>query len=571
MLFAALTVALYRRAWSAPASTWIGAAGDPPTYMWFLKWTPWALARGENPFSTTHVNFPDGVNMMWNNAEPLIGILAAPVTWLFGIVPAYNVVLTAGVALSGWCAYLVLRRHVRSPVAAAVGGLVYGFSPYVVSQSLTHSNLVWVMVLPLLMPVAEEILVRQRRTAWRTGGLLGTIVGLQLLVGEEYVVYGVLAVVLSAVLLAVGNPRRVSAHLPHVVRCVAAGVVVALAIAGWPLAHQFLGPDRVTEGVLHPTAALSADALAFVVPTEHQQLEPAWARDVTARFTDACCVEEQGSYLGAGLLVLMVVAAVRWRRRAIVLVPSLVGAVFLVLSMGSRLHLDGSITFVPLPFAWFDSLPVVGNVIPRRLVLVTWLAAAIIVAVWVDALLERGRPRSFLVAGWAALAVALVPLLPTFDFPVTSADVPDFFTTSAVERLPRDEVALVTPFSRDTSTSRPMLWQAEAGFRYRMPAGYILGADDEGRFSFLPVESTLSLVLQDIQQGKAPPELAPDLRRQLASDFRAREIASVVVGPERHALALVDFFTELLQRPPEAVGGVYLWLGVDDGVAAAPP
>ena len=562
VLFVALTVLLFRRGWSGPTSRWIGAAGDPPTYMWFLKWTPWALGRGDNPLFTRHVNFPDGVNMMWNNFEPLVGLAASPFTFLFGIVFSYNVVLTLGVALSGWCAYLFLRRHTEHEAAAVIGGLLYGFSPFVMSHALTHLNLVQLYILPLMVMAAEEIVVHQRRPVWVSGGVLGVLVAAQLLIGEEYLVYEVFALAIGTLVLAAAHWREVRSRAPYVLRSVGAGVVVALLIAGGPLAYQFFGPGRATHGILHPIEALSADLLAFVVPTELQQVNPPWTKDVTSKFTDACCLEEQGSYLGVPLLLLLVVAATRWWGRDIVKVATVVGVIFLVLSMGPHLHIAGTVTPMSLPFRALQSVPVIGNIIPRRLVLLTWLGAGVLVALWADAVLRRGRHQVAAVAGGVALLVALVPLVPTLRYPATTAVVPDFFTSAAVERIPRDSVALVAPFSRDTNTSAPMLWQAEADYRYKMPEGYILGADEDGRFNFLPSASVISKAMEDIQNGGQAPALTADVRAQIERELAERRVESVIVGPLTQRAAMVAFFTELLDRPPERIAGVELWRDV---------
>jgi hypothetical protein len=49
-----------------------------------LRWTPFALEHGHNPFVTGHLNAPYGVNLLWNTSLLLPGLLFAPVTRTFG-------------------------------------------------------------------------------------------------------------------------------------------------------------------------------------------------------------------------------------------------------------------------------------------------------------------------------------------------------------------------------------------------------------------------------------------------------------------------------------------------------
>ena len=110
--------------------------------MWFLRWTPFAIGHGISPLASHYLNYPAGINLMWNTWMPAVGLLVWPITALGGVVLADNVVTTAGLALAAFFAFLALRRYVRNDVAAAVGGLLYGFSPYMAAQDTSHGQMV---------------------------------------------------------------------------------------------------------------------------------------------------------------------------------------------------------------------------------------------------------------------------------------------------------------------------------------------------------------------------------------------------------------------------------------------
>ena len=121
---------------------------------------------------------------MWNTWVPLPGLLLSPLTLAFGPVLTFNVLLTLAYGLSAWSAYLAIHRYVPSHGAAAVGGLVYGFSPAMIGHS-HHPNLILIFLLPWLLVLVDEILVRQRRSPVWLGVALGAVAAAQLLTGAE--------------------------------------------------------------------------------------------------------------------------------------------------------------------------------------------------------------------------------------------------------------------------------------------------------------------------------------------------------------------------------------------------
>jgi hypothetical protein len=121
LVFLGLAVWMFAPAWSSPTDTTLeGGDGDPAIFMWFLRWVPFALEHGHDPLLTHRLNYPDGVNLMWNTSLPLLGLLLAPVTVTLGPVLSLNLLLVLGYALSAWCAYLAIRRFAPGQLAAAV-------------------------------------------------------------------------------------------------------------------------------------------------------------------------------------------------------------------------------------------------------------------------------------------------------------------------------------------------------------------------------------------------------------------------------------------------------------------
>jgi len=166
VVFLALAVWHFRLTWTAPRGATIGGHGDPWLFVWFLKSDQLAVTHAHSPLFSHELNVPGGVNLTWNTSVILPGVLLAGVTAWLGPVFTYNLLVTLALPLSAWAASLVFRRYVRSQLAAAVGGLLYGFSPYMVAHALGHLHLILAVTPPLLLALLDEVLVRQRAAPW---------------------------------------------------------------------------------------------------------------------------------------------------------------------------------------------------------------------------------------------------------------------------------------------------------------------------------------------------------------------------------------------------------------------
>jgi hypothetical protein len=547
--FLGLAVWLFAPAWSSPTTrTLAGGDGDAALFIWFLRWVPFALEHGHDLLVAHHLNYPDGVNLMWNTSLVLPGLLLSPLTTRFGPVLTFNVLLVLAYGLSAWCGYLAIRRFVPGHLAAAAGGLVYGFSPAVRVQS-HHLHMSLAFLVPLMLLLLHEILVRQRRPPWLVGTALGLLAGCQLLTGEELLAMtGLLGFVLLVVLL-LGNLKRLRGRIVHaLVAFVTAGVVFA-AIAAWPLSVQFTGAQRI-RGDIQQTNR-SNDLYGFVLPGDPQALATTASAERVRTFAGG-----NSAYLGVPLLLVLVVIGVRWWRNAVVRVTLALLLVAAVLSMGPSLLVGGRDTGIRMPMAFLERLPLLDSLIPSRLAQLTALFAGLLLALFLHAVWRQGNWRRFTAP--ALGLVVLAPLWPAWSLAAEKVATPPFFTGASVRELPRDGVTLVLPFPY-RRIAMPMTWQAESDLWFRMPGGYFIGPQPDGRPRFDTNPSSGSQVLSRIYGGRPPPPLTKHWRRALARDFVRWRVGSVVVGPMRNRAVMVEFLTDLLGAPPERVGGVYLW------------
>jgi hypothetical protein len=151
--------------------------------------------------------------------------------------------------------------------------------------------------------LGHEILVRRRMHPVVAGALAGVTAAFQLLTGEELLAMTMLVGAIGVALLALLHRADVRSALPQAVLAAGAALLTFVVLAGYPLAFQFLGPQRVSGDVQQPDVYVS-DLLALVVPSR------------LINFTGN--VTENGAYVGLPFLVLFAIGLVAgWRRPAI--------------------------------------------------------------------------------------------------------------------------------------------------------------------------------------------------------------------------------------------------------------
>ncbi|MHB1533282.1 MAG: glycosyltransferase family protein [Acidimicrobiales bacterium] len=554
----------YWHAWGHPAGVAVGGgAGDQAQTMWYLRWVPWALAHGQNPLFTVWANYPLGVNLLAQTSVLALGLVVAPVTLLWGPVAAFNVSLTAAFVLSAGAAYLLCRRFTSWRPAAFAGGLLYGFSPYMVGQGVGHLNLVFVPIPPLILLALHELMVRQQRSPLRVGVALGALVVVQFFISTEILattaLFAVIAVAMTA-LLAPGNRwQRLRRAAPGI------GIAVAmiLVVLAYPIEVLLRGPQHITGSIIGFRYYYSA-LVAPLLPTPLMIFGTAHLKELGHQLGGNGV--ENGTYLGVPLVLLVLVAAVLVRRREIRIAAGLALIAF-VLSLGRRFHfgLPSMATAghaILLPGAVIYKVPLLNQAFPVRYSLYVALFVSVVLAGTLDAVHTWSR-RHFsvtfgapLLAGLVAV-VALLPLLPAWPYgDQVPTSVPTYFTSKALRSIPSRSVALLYPYANATE-AQPQLWQAEADLRFRMPGGYFLVPAGTGRGAAQSTTTPVGTALTAVLDGPAPAR-TPTLRTALRGELRSWGVQSVVAQPVGHHP--IGFLAWIIGRPPDASsGGMYEW------------
>jgi dolichyl-phosphate beta-glucosyltransferase len=577
-----IAVVLWWHAWSAGVSTHtLCGCGDPALFLWFFQWPATAVAHLHNPFYSTALFHPGGVNLLAQTSVLGLTIPLVPVTWIFGPVAAVNVAATLTPALSAFAAFVVLRRWVHWAPAAYLGGLLFGFSPFVLtSLEFAHFMTAAVMLLPLILAVLDEIIFRRRHDPRRAGLLLGLLVFWQFFLSSEVLAILALLVVLSVLALVAFALVFDRAGLLVAARPAATGLAVGLGVAvvllAYPVWFALDGPAHLSGLIWPNIGGVGGFIGASFVGT------PALRG---TRFLSALGGYEgtplpSAAYLGWGLLGVLAAGTLVWfRDRRLWFFGLLLGACVLF----SLIEKPGEW----VPARLFDRLPVLKNVIEQRFMLFGFLAAAVMLAVILD-LAHSALPSTFRLEGAAArvagagaalglAAVALAPMADTFapvlPFTMAAVVLPRWYTTVA-PRLPPGRVLLSypAPFSGIQSS---MAWQAVDVMAYGQAGGGGPQGVRARAGSAAPgfaVLTGLAFAVTAPQPAGTPAQLAA-VRHAIA----VWRVNTVVIAPLGTSSFLAQghdptyaaaFMTAVLGRLPRIEAGAWVWNGVTGAAPA---
>jgi len=512
-------------------------ARQAPLDVWSLWWVARQVTHLGNPFFTTHLAAPVGIQLGLDTLMPLVGIVMAPVTLLFGPSASYNLLGIVTPGLAAYAMYRVARLWLPGQVGPIAAGAFFGLSGMIASQDWEHLH---TAIGAAFLPLTLELAVRLRRNPTVARGIgLGLVVGGSVLVDQEA---AILAAILATVALV---PWLISQPDLRRLRGAAAGALTAVVVASPQLLAMAQaagrgGPKRPpTANYVHfaaelpslfaPSPRLASYGMAGLASIYHSHR----SFELLATF---------GTILTLTALLGLVVS---WRRhgsRGLALLW-LGGA---VLALGPTLYL-GTHQYIPLPgrwrgihvsllmpYSWLVQLPGMSAFREAdRFALLGLVGAALLAGAGVHWLRQRAWPLLALVAVVGALEAgwpgdpgqATMPTaLPAVDRAI-AADHSDSVVVDVpfVVRGPQVYGSPVSPYPLVLATAdghpRAMSYTAE------VPTRTIVGISRHAFYHGLVLAQDGAPISQaDVAAARA--------------DLRRLNVGWIIVWPPRWALAV---------------------------------
>lgn len=219
-------------AWPLPLHLQTHLTGPPTGDTGVYVWNQWvfqheSLAHGRLPYFTDAIFSLTGAdaNLSLHNYTPFQNALALPLIPLFGVVATFNIVLLAMHVLTAYVTFLLARRVTGGVAESWLAGVLFAWSPVLVTRATGHFSLV------AAAPLAAFLLLltycddgdRRCRGAW-----LGAAIAWA---ASTDVYYGIYCLLIGALFIASRSLRltRVPAAPRPAVRLALDGLVLALA------------------------------------------------------------------------------------------------------------------------------------------------------------------------------------------------------------------------------------------------------------------------------------------------------------------------------------------------------
>jgi hypothetical protein len=574
MAFIALGLAAFWPALAKISTNAFGTQGDFIEFVWYAGWVPHALIHGLNPFWTDALNVPVGVNLGQNTEAPFLGFITAPLVLIFSPLVAANLLLVLAMPASATAAFLVLRKWDVWLPAAAIGGLLYGFSPYMIGQTLNHPQLSFVPLPPLI----AYFLVRAFKPGdqgVRTGIWLGLMVSFQYLISPEVLATVAIMAILGLVCVALRHPTNLLALFRAAALASGTALVVTVILLAYPIWMLTAGPQHISGSTYPLVNPFHNDLLSFVVPGPLQRFSLGLS-GIDAHIFGALYSTESGGYIGIPLLLLG--AALTWRSRRsprtqLALVLLLIAA---LLSLGPFLTVYGTTTTIGLPFNTIGRLPLINDILPSRLSFEVAAFFGALIAFGLDDLHGRqlagaGIARSpkrrtspaLVTAGLIVLATAVITQFPTWPYG-TIPSVP--YPKALVPIIPAgDPITMTYPY--DTAqVIEPMFWQATSGYRFRIFGGYVYIRGSNGQGTLLPGPMDPPSLQEFLAAQEGVSYLGPPLRvtpalvystRQTIDEYHVRQV--IVDRSLGGSQAVITLFTDALGPSTASSGNLTVW------------
>jgi hypothetical protein len=437
--------------------------GDTPSYVWFLNWWYYALIHHINPFVSFYVWSPIGFNMLWATSVPTLALLAAPITWKCGPITSWNLLSLLAPAISAFAAYILLRYITRDRYASLVGGYLFGFSSYVLSQLLQHLNLVFVPLIPLFVLLALR----------RVTGDIGRIPYVVLMSLAAALQFGISTELLATAAffgfltyLVFYSSFKNTLDMRGLAKDTAISALVTVVVLAPAIYYLALGYEQVPD-VINSAQEYSADLLNFIVPTPITRIGGSVFKDIASKFTGNFA--EEGAYLGIPLLLAVFFAIKANKGRKWLPPVLLVLAATILFSLGPRLWIKGDNTYIPLPWQLLMHVPLLTHALPVRFAVYTALIISILISLWLSApnvsLVGRLSRYSTVFVG----ALVLMPNTALYGF--GKIETPALFSQKElIDVIGVNKTLVVLPYGY---LGNSMYWQLSSNMSFRMAGGYV--------------------------------------------------------------------------------------------------
>ena len=323
------------------------SARDPASYVWGFWWMAHQVTHLADPWFTSRMAAPVGVQLGFHTLMPLPGLLMTPVTLIYGPSAAYNLTVLITPGLLCYVMYRAARLWVPSATGAVAAGAFFGLSAMLTQQDWYHLN---IALGAAFLPMALEASVRLRRTPGRRQAvILGLVMGAAVLTDQESAVLAAIVTGLTLVPWLVYHPSWAKlrpAALAVVVGAVLASPQILVMAREVALAHGGLAIDPHLLAVSYKQYGIGLPGMFTPTP----RVADFGLGSLAGPFVHGRDNEGLPMFGTVATVLALFGLAVSWRRRSAWLLAAL-WAGCAALALGTSLWI-GKHQYLPLALSW---------------------------------------------------------------------------------------------------------------------------------------------------------------------------------------------------------------------------
>lgn len=215
---------------------------DTAFNTWIVAWVAHQLAHDPLQLFQAPIFYPEVDTLAYSEHMLVQSAMGAPLLWLdWSPVLVYNLLVMAGLALSGLSMALLVRHWTANTTAGIVAGALFAFNAHLLTR-FAHLQALHVEFLPVALFALDRLLARVR---WRDAALLTMAFVLQALCSNYLMVFLAAALVVAAAVRPDGWLQQARPWWPRVlVASVAALLLLTPMLLPYYRVHEAQGLTR---------------------------------------------------------------------------------------------------------------------------------------------------------------------------------------------------------------------------------------------------------------------------------------------------------------------------------------
>ena len=440
-------------------------SSDSEFFTWLLNWWPYSIVHHLNLFQTNYIWFKHGYDVLWLTSSPFLGLLMSPITLALSAVVSFNLLVILSPVFNAAAMFYLLYYLSRRIAPSLIGGYIFGFSSFVISELFGHTQLYFLAFIPLIILIIIARFNHHLSKKWFLI-LSSLLLVCQFLVSLEIITTFLSFLLLFSILMFL----FIKAYREKIIKIfkeyIVSGLIALVVLS--PVLYSMLTNYKYVSSQINSPVFFSINLLNFIIPTKIAYFGGNLFNHISSHFTGN--MSEQGGYLTIPLILIILFYLKSNWSKTITKVLGLMTLIVMVASLGPSLHISGVDNRIDLPWIIIDHIPILKQALPSRTTVYIFFLASIITVLWLS-------QKSKAVVSWIKYLLALsviILLIPNLGGSAAWQSIPTpqyFKNISQVVPTTSNQSLLILPYGR-TGEGAYLQYVSKLSFKLQDAPGF---------------------------------------------------------------------------------------------------